>query len=222
MARLRPPARLGITLPTRAQNARMRKNLETIGTAVEGRKRLTMTYESGGNTTVREVDPYAAVYAGGNWQLVGHCHLRGLPRTFRVDRIRKVKMADRPRTPDFERPANFSLLGYVQRSPWVFQAGDTSQAIDVVLDIGPERAWMADEDFGASATREALPAAAGEERWTRIRFRSGNPGYIITRVLDAAGHMKVVEPASLRAQVREIAAKAVAASAATTSAGGAP
>ena len=42
--------------------------------------------------------------------------------------------------------------------------------------------------------------------WTRIRFRSGNPHYIITRVLDAVGHIRIVEPEALRARVRKIAA----------------
>lgn len=202
----RMPAQVAISLPTRAEGKRMRKNLETISTAVAARKRLTLTYESGGRTSERTVNPYAAVYVGGNWQLVGHCHLRGLPRTFRVDRIRRVELAPRPGTPDFERPANFSVHTYVQRSPWVFQAGESELAMDVVLDIGPERAWMADEDFGAAATKECLAVdVAGGEGWTRVRFRSGNPGYIVTRVLDAAGHLHVVAPADLRSRVAEIA-----------------
>jgi proteasome accessory factor B len=202
----RMPVQLAISLPTRDEGKRMRRNLEVIGHGVEARKRLTLTYESGGQTTVREVDPYAAVYVGGNWQLVGHCHLREQPRTFRVDRIRKLKIAPRPGTPDFERPPGFDPHTYVQRSPWVFQSGESDLAMDVVLDIGPERAWMVDEDFGPSATREALGVdVAGGEGWTRVSFRSGNPSYILTRVLDAAGHLRVAAPADLRARVREIA-----------------
>jgi predicted DNA-binding transcriptional regulator YafY len=208
----RLPAQLAISLPTRDEGKRMRKNLEVIGDAVQARKSLTLTYESGGRTTVRKVDPYAAMYVGGNWQLVGHCHLRGQPRTFRVDRIRTLKMAPRPGTPDFERPAGFNPHTYVQRSPWVFQAGESDLAMDVVLDIGPERAWMVDEDFGPGATREALGAdVAGGEGWTRVRFRSGNPGYIVTRALDAAGHLRVVAPVELRARVGEIAGRIAAA-----------
>jgi len=208
----RMPAQLAISLPTRDQGKRMRKSLDSIGTAVEARKRLTLTYESGGRTTVREVDPYAAVYVGGNWQLIGHCHLRGLPRTFRVDRIRNVKMAPRPGTPDFERPPGWNLHTYVQRSPWVFQAGESELAMDVVLDIGPERAWMADEDFGPGSTRETLGSdVVGGGDWTRVRFRSGNPGYIVTRVLDAAGNLRVIAPPDLRARVRAIASSIAAA-----------
>lgn len=191
---------IGINLPSHTQGARVRKLMATIGKAVESRKRLRLTYAGGGKVTERDVDPYATVYSSGNWQLVGHCHLRGKPRVFRVDRIRKLKTAPRPGTPDFERPADWNLASYVQRSPWVFQSGETDAAVDVVLDIGPERAWVADEDFGPTATRESLP-----EEWTRVRFRSANPSYIITRVLDGVGNLRIVEPADLRARVRAIA-----------------
>jgi proteasome accessory factor B len=202
------PSNLGITLPARDQSARLRRTMAALASAIEGRKRVTITYRGlGGESTVREVDPYAIVYGGGSWQLVGHCHLREKPRTFRVDRIAKIKLAPKPGTPDFERPENWNLATYVQRSPWIFQAGETQIAFDVVLDIGPERAWMADEDFGPGSSCEPIAAAeAGGEGWTRVRFRSGNAGYIITRVLDAAGHLKLVEPPELRARLREIAA----------------
>jgi predicted DNA-binding transcriptional regulator YafY len=182
--------------------------MEALVAAIEGRKRVTITYRGlAGESTVREVDPYAVVYSGGSWQLIGHCHLREKPRTFRVDRIAKVKVAPKPGTPDFKRPENWKLSTYVQRSPWVFQAGDTQTAFDVVLDIGPERVWMADEDFGPGSSCEPIAAAeSGCEGWTRVCFRSGNAGYIITRVLDAAGHMRIVGPPELRARLREIAA----------------
>ena len=202
------PANLGITLPARDHSAKLRRTMESLVAAIEGRKRVTITYRGlGGESTVRDVDPYAVVYGGGSWQLVGHCHLREKPRTFRVDRIAKVKLAPKPGTPDFKRPENWNLSTYVQRSPWIFQAGDTQTAFDVVLDIGPERAWMADEDFGSGSSCEPIAAdEAGCEGWTRVRFRSGNAGYIVTRVLDAAGHMKIVEPLGLRARLRAIAA----------------
>lgn len=200
------PTSLGITLPARDQSPRLRRTMAALTSAIEGCKRVTITYGTPGDSaTVRDVDPYAVVYGSGSWQLVGHCHLRGKPRTFRVDRIAKIKLAPKPATPDFKRPENWSLSTYVQRSPWVFQAGDTQSAFDVVLDIGPERTWMAEEDFGPGSSCEPV-AAAGREGWTRVRFRSGNANYIITRVLDAAGHMRVVEPPELRARVREIAA----------------
>jgi predicted DNA-binding transcriptional regulator YafY len=202
------PANLGITMPARYQSAKDRRVMSTLGSAIEGQKSVTITYCGlSGQSTVRLVDPYAVVYGGGTWQLVGHCHLREKPRTFRLDRISKIKVAPKPGTPDFERPANWNLSTYVQRSPWFFEAGETQSTFEVVLDIGPERAWFADENFGPESTREILPENEFRgEGWVRIRFRSGNARYIITRVLDAVGHLRVVEPAELRARVRAVAA----------------
>jgi predicted DNA-binding transcriptional regulator YafY len=179
----------------------------TLTGAVENRKRVTLVYTAaGGESTTRQVDPYAVVYSAGDWQLVGHCHLRKAARTFRVDRIARVTVAGKPGTPDFQRPPDWSLTAYVQRSPWVFQAGDGG-GVAVALDIAPERSWMADEDFGPDASRESLAAAAApaadDVGWTRVRFRTGNLDYVVTRVLDAAGYLRVVAPAELVTRVRE-------------------
>jgi proteasome accessory factor B len=191
------PRHLAVALPPRRGDARLRRSVAALTAAVEARKRVRLTYAAAdGDATERTVDPYALLYTGGDWQLVGHCHLRGALRTFRVDRLRALKVAGRPGTPDFERPPGWTVASHVQRSPWVFRAGH-SRALDVVLDVGPERAWVADEDFGPDAVREPLP----DDGWTRVRFRSRNPDYIVTRVLDAAGHVRVVAPADLRARV---------------------
>jgi len=201
------PAHIAVALPGRARGRGVRKTLAALVRAVETRKRVTLTYRPLDDAvSERKVDPYALVYTGGNWQLVGHCHLRGASRTFRVDRIERIKVAGKPATPDFGRPPGWDLSTYVQRSPWVFGAG-VSGTTEVTLDIGPERAWMTNEDFGADAVRETLPPAKGdEEGWTRVRFRSGNPDYVVTRVLDAVGHVRVVGPGELSERVRAVSA----------------
>jgi proteasome accessory factor B len=193
-----PPAHLAVALPPRRRGSGVRKLVAALTGAVQGRKRVTITYApADGDPTERAVSPHALVYTGGDWQLIGHCHLRDAPRTFRVDRIRRLRVAPKPGTPDFERPADFDASRYVQRSPWVFAAGQ-SGTMAVVLDIGPERAWVADEDFGPEAVRETT---SDGNPWTRVRFVSGNPDYVVTRVLDAVGHLRVVAPAALRERV---------------------
>jgi proteasome accessory factor B len=200
------PSHMAVTLPNRTRRKTVRKNIDELTRAVEARKRVTLMYESSsGDGSEREVDPYGLVYSGGDWQLVGHCHLRAAPRTFRVDRIARMRVAGKPGTPDFERPPEWELSTYVQRSPWLFRAG-ASGLMDVTLDIGPERAWMSDEDFGSDAVRETLPDEDGGGSWIRVTFRSGNPDYIVTRVLDAVGHVRVMAPAELRERVRAAAA----------------
>jgi proteasome accessory factor B len=208
------PPHLAVALPARGRGLGVRRTLTTLTRAIEGHKRVTMTYaRPEGGSTHREVDPYAVVYRSGDWLLVGYCHLRRAPRTFRVDRIRGLRLAPRPGTPDFEIPPDWDLTAFLRRSPWVFQAG-SSQVVDVVLDVGPDRAWMADEEFGPDVRREALG-----DGWVRVRFRSGNPEYVVTRVLDAAGHLRLREPRDLRERIRS---EAEAVAAHYSSEGGAP
>jgi len=122
------------------------------------RKRVTLVYRSaGGESSTRVVDPYAVVYSAGDWQLVGHFHLRKAPRTFRVDRVERITVAGKPGTPDFERLRHWTLTDYVRRSPWEFQTGD-SRVVEVVLDIAPERSWVVDE--GSARMRAASVAGS--------------------------------------------------------------
>jgi proteasome accessory factor B len=203
--RERVPPHLAVSLVPRRRGKRMRGLVGGLTRATEDRKRVRIMYAPEDQEPVqREVDPYAVVYRAGDWLLVGYCHLRAALRTFRVDRIRSLRVAPRPGTPDFDRPEGPALGRALRTSPWQFHAG-TSARLEVVLDIGPERAWIADEDFGDDARRE--PLAGG---WMRLRFRSGNPDYIVTRVLDAAGHLRVVGPGALRDRVGRVAAEVAA------------
>ena len=200
------PANLAIATPRGRLGRGLRKRLADLTRAVDTRKRVQLIHVADtGEVTPRSVDPYALVFRGGEWTLVGYCHLRRAERTFRVDRLNQVRVMPRPGTPDFDPPAGFSLARHLRRSPWVFVAG-SSRVVDVVLDIGPERAWMADEEFGETATREPLP-----DGWIRVRFRSGNPDYVVIRVLDGAGQLRLVEPAELRERVLRVCDDALAA-----------
>src|SRR5678816_996595 len=88
----------------------------------------------------RELDPYALVYREGAWLAVGWCHLRQEVRTFRVDRIHEAVMAPKPKSPDFERPTDFDVKAYAQRSPWTFTSDPPEE---VQLALTPEAAEVA-------------------------------------------------------------------------------
>jgi predicted DNA-binding transcriptional regulator YafY len=49
------------------------------------------------------------VFQSGWWYLVGHCHLRHAPRTFRVDRIQKLTVLSQ----SFQAPENFDIHKYL-------------------------------------------------------------------------------------------------------------
>ncbi|MGQ0832584.1 MAG: helix-turn-helix transcriptional regulator [Microthrixaceae bacterium] len=63
--------------------------LDVLRAAVRERRRVHLDYYSYGRDTrtERDVDPYLVHAADGSLYLLGHCHLAGAERRFRVDRI---------------------------------------------------------------------------------------------------------------------------------------
>ena len=83
-----------------------------ISVGAQESRRVWMRYRSGRAGDVeseREVDPYGVVYRTGKWYCVGHCHLRGEPRVFRLDRVLEASLRDEK----FTRPAGFDCLAFV-------------------------------------------------------------------------------------------------------------
>ncbi len=66
--------------------------MEKLRRAIRERRRVQMTYRgrNQAEASQRALDPYALVYRWGWWYVIGHCHLRGAVRSFRVDRITEL------------------------------------------------------------------------------------------------------------------------------------
>jgi len=107
----------------------------TVSEAVRGRRRLRMRYRSEpSKETEREFDPYAVVRREGYWYAVGHDHLRGAMRLFRLDRV----IGAEPLEATFERPPGFdapegvlSALAAMPQDRW---------SVEVLLEASPEEA----------------------------------------------------------------------------------
>jgi predicted DNA-binding transcriptional regulator YafY len=86
--------------------------LEDLRRAAREQRQVTVVYQSAANarTTKRTIDPYALIIRAGLWYLVGYCHLRGAPRTFRVDRIQKLSILDQ----SFQLPKDFDIHNYLE------------------------------------------------------------------------------------------------------------
>jgi proteasome accessory factor B len=166
----------------------------TLEAATRLRKRVSMKYQAATNGMVssREIDPYAMVYREGAWLVVGWCHLRKEIRSFRVDRIREAVMAPKPKSPDFERPADFDVKAYATRSPWTFTSEPPEE---VQLEFSADAAEIANEDFGPTAVKRV----DGDR--TLITFDCANPEFAAMRVLAAKGAIKVTRGDKLRARI---------------------
>jgi len=86
--------------------------LEELRHAAREHLQASVVYQSVADkaTTKRRIDPYALVFRAGLWYLVGYCHLRNTPRTFRLDRIQKLTMTSR----SFQIPENFDIHEYIK------------------------------------------------------------------------------------------------------------
>jgi proteasome accessory factor B len=144
--------------------------------------------------STRELDPYAMVYREGAWLVIGWCHLRKEIRSFRVDRIHEAEMAPKPKSPDFERPADFDVKDYATRSPWTFTSEPPEE---VQLALSAEAAEVANEDFGPTAVKRV----DGDR--TLITFDCANPEFAVSRVLAAKGAIQVTRGDRLRARIAE-------------------
>ena len=213
------PAQLDVMvhLPTTYKSGSLASHLEQVETAIHNRKRITFEYDahrgsgwlSDGDTggtessvigpSLREVDPYGLVYRQGAWLLVGYCHRAQGLRRFRIDRILKLTVAPRPKTPDFDIPADFSLQEQGAISPWRFER---EAKVRARLFVSADTPWVADEDFGPAARS---PGADHGQPGTLVEFECGNPDYLISRVLSASGSLRVLAPVSLRQRVTETA-----------------
>jgi proteasome accessory factor B len=177
--------------PARAELGEVYATLEA---ATRFRKRVSMKYQAATNGMVsaREIDPYAMVYREGAWLVVGWCHLRKEIRSFRVDRIHEAEMAPKPKSPDFERPADFDVKAYATRSPWTFTSEPPEE---VQLAFSAEAAEIANEDFGPTAVKRHDGDA------TLITFDCTNPEFAAMRILAAKGAIKVTRGDKLRARI---------------------
>jgi predicted DNA-binding transcriptional regulator YafY len=89
--------------------------LETLRRSIRESHRVTMIYQSAAATEPgkRKLDPYALALRWGWWYVVGYCHTRKGVRTFRIDRIQEVSLADEM----FELPADFDAREFLARDP---------------------------------------------------------------------------------------------------------
>lgn len=116
-----PAPRVRLELGDGVQTRELPGRLELLWGAITARKAVDLEYFSPHSRVVtqRRVDPWGLALRRGVWSLVGRCHLRQAVRTFSVHRIRALTVnAQRPRSPDFEVPADFALEAHVATWPW--------------------------------------------------------------------------------------------------------
>jgi predicted DNA-binding transcriptional regulator YafY len=114
-------------VPATSVNIQMTDDvLVALSSGVIERKTLTFAYKG----ERRTVDPHGLLARGGFWYLVGHDHLRGAQRVFRVDRIESAIGVGSKGS--FDRPVGFDLTKAVPTERDMLADGESVETHAVV------------------------------------------------------------------------------------------
>jgi predicted DNA-binding transcriptional regulator YafY len=164
--------------------------LDDLRKATHEHRRISIRYQSAleDNVTQRKVDPYALVFRAGLWYLVGYCHLRIAPRTFRVDRIQKLSILPQ----SFGMPYDFDMFQYLEHE---FK---DQPSIRARLQFVPEAAHLVKSNLiiWESVTENADGSLV-------VTLTSPELPWLASVTLSFAHLVTVLEPLELRQMVRE-------------------
>lgn len=123
-------------------------SLKTINESIAERRTLRFDYfsYSRNRTTNREADPYGVIFRGNSWYMIGWCHTRREPRTFRVNRMSGIETTKSV----FVYPEDFSIQEYVSKSWAVFQGEETEIVLKFSKKLAPlieEHLWQPDQEI---------------------------------------------------------------------------
>ena len=146
--------------------------------------------------TSRGLDPYAVFHRENTWYLVGHCHMRNEPRTFRLDRVVEAKRL----VGTFDRPP-FDLDAFLQQT-WSVYRGRTLH--EVVIHFDASLAPLIQQ--GAHHPGERIKKLKNGRLQYRVTI--SHLDEIARWIVGFAGTARAVGPPALVARVTEIAAGA--------------
>lgn len=131
-------------------------------------KRVAFGYTNSlGESGPHEVEPYGLFLHDGRWYLVGRDIAKNEVRTYAVTRMTDAcANTEKPKHPDFERPADFDVADFV-RLP--FQYGRESDEFPASVAFTPAAAWRAKSVSGGLGEIDEQPD--GSVRW-RVGSRS--------------------------------------------------
>jgi predicted DNA-binding transcriptional regulator YafY len=163
-----------------------------LADAIRRRRRVRGTYRAfSGDETRREVSPHGLVVHSGRWYLAAYDHLRDDLRTFRVDRMRRIRAVLEPAV---DPPDGFDAVAYVSTSlarvPWHWE-------VEVMLELPADEA--------ARRVPATLAELVDEDGVTVLRMRVGSLDWMATVLAGLGCGFSIRRPDELRTSVRELA-----------------
>jgi predicted DNA-binding transcriptional regulator YafY len=162
-----------------------------LADATRRRRRLRMTYRAfSGDETRRELSPHGLVVHSGRWYLASFDHLRDDLRTFRVDRMLRVRVTNE--TAD-DPPDGFDAVTYVSTSlarvPWGWE-------VEVVLELSVEEAMR--------RVPSTLAELVDQDGATVLRMRADSLDWAASILAGLGCGFSIRRPDELRDSVRAL------------------
>ena len=162
-----------------------------LADVIRRRRRVRGTYRAfSGEETRRELSPHGLVVHSGRWYLAAHDHLRDDLRTFRVDRIRRVRAITEAAV---DPPEGFDAVAYVSTSlarvPWRWE-------VEVLLELPVDEA--------ARRVPATLAELVDEDGATVLRMRVGSLDWMATILAGLGCGFSIRRPDELRVSVRDL------------------
>jgi predicted DNA-binding transcriptional regulator YafY len=175
--------------------------LPVIARAVLDQTVLEMTYDSWRGVRERVVEPLGLVLKAGDWYLVARSD--GVARIYKVANI--LRHAVRETT--FERPPGFALAAWWAAETARFEAGlRTATAQLQATAVGMKRLSQLGA-FAQRAVNTAVPTdTAG---WSQLSLPIETIDHAALMLLGIGPEIRVLQPETLRARLRELAAAVV-------------
>lgn len=142
-----------------------------------------------GEMTRRKIDPYFLSWSGGQYYLIGYCHLRKGERIFKLENIRELHLTKE----NFDVPASFNPEKYSRGAVYV----EAPQDIKVKLLFKPSVAtWIAELWSREQIVRQ-------KDGSIILTLRSSNLNWLAKELLEYGDQVKVLEPVELRGALLE-------------------
>ena len=172
--------------------------VKDLSEATTSRKRVEIMYQavSTGKITKRKVDPYQVWVMNGSFYLIAFCNVRNAIRTFAMDRIKSYSITDE----SFEMSEDFKLEDYLQAAFRVMRGKPekvTFRLTPGAAHVVRERIWHPTQEL-----REIEGGGIEISVEVPINYE------IISWIMGFGSAAEIIEPESLRKQIKEELAKA--------------
>lgn len=148
-----------------------------------------------GDGSVRVIHPYVVAFGEGSWYVVGHCTAEDGVRVFRLDRVLAGDVAEG----GFTVPESFRADEYLQGGR-VFHAQPAQDVHEVRVRYAPTIArWIRERARWEPGRLEEAPDGS-----VVVRHEVTDPHWAVGHALMYGAEAEIVEPAEIRALVRDV------------------